>query len=113
MVVTNGEGHRVKLVQYGVHNRDVFIPLSVYCSMLNLDTDYTEREKPMLYPKDMSTVIELKVGSDEASVNGECFELPYRVYDNDGMVMIPTRAISSQLGYTVEDTYDRIHLAKK
>lgn len=112
MLITTDSGHREDAGIYGVGRQDIFLPLSTYSGVLNLDVDSTEWRKPLIYSKDMSTIIELNVDSDLASVNGKEVILPHEVYEYNGLVMIPIKFISSQFGYTVKDTYCNIHFVK-
>lgn len=112
MLVTTDTGHKQDAVVYGVGSRDVFLPLFVFSGVLNLDVDSSVRQKPCILSKDKSVIIELNLDSDLATVNGKDIILPHEVYEYKGMVMIPVKAISSNFGYTVTDTYNSIHISK-
>lgn len=112
MVVTTDSGYTEDVTLYGVGSGDVFLPLSIYSGILNLDIDFSTRSKPSLALKDKSVVMVLSVDSDVAIVNGRSIVLPHAVYEYHGKVMIPIKSISSEFGYTVKDTYNKICITK-
>ena len=112
MLITTDDGYQEDTVVYGVGGGDVFLPLSIFSSVLNLDADCSERHKPCISAKDQSIKLELNVGSDSALLNGTEIVFPHKVYAHNGIVMIPIKCISDIFGYTVKDTYSRIHIAK-
>lgn len=112
MLITTDTGLKEDTVVYGVGSKDVFLPLFIFSGILNLDVDSSARQKPCILSKDKKVIVELNLDSDLATVNGRDFILPHEVYEHNGIIMIPIKAISSTFGYTVKDTYNNIHFIK-
>lgn len=113
MLITTDTGIKEDTVIYGIGGKDVFLPLSMFSYILNLDVDSSVKSKPLLYSKDKSVYVELNVDSVLATVNGEDVVLPHEVYEHNGIVLIPVKYLASKFGYTVKDTYNNIHISKR
>ena len=112
MLITTDIGHKEDTTLYGVSSKDIFLPLSTFSMILNLDVDSTIWQKPCILSKDKKVRMELNLDSDLATVNGKDIILPHEVYEYNGIIMIPIKFISAEFGYTVKDTYNNIHITK-
>ena len=79
MLITTDTGIKEDTVIYGIGGKDVFLPLSMFSYILNLNVDSSVKKKPLLYSKDKSVYVELNVDSVLATVNRFVFGIKQRL----------------------------------
>lgn len=112
MLITTDFGHKEDTTLYSVGGKDIFLPIYVFSSVLNLDVDFSNRQKPFLFNKDKSVCVSLTLDSNLANVNGEEVILPHKVFEHKGVVLVPAKYLCNKFGYTLKDTYNNIHISK-